>query len=236
MKGKFERGKRKRFAVIGLGVFGRTIALELARSGADVIAIDQDPELVEEIAEEVTFALAIDATEVRLLEMHGVHEVDAAVVAIGEHFEALVLVAAELLNLQVPRVIARAATRTQRRILERIGVHEIVSPEEDEGERLARRLLMPRLLEYLELSEEYAIMEVQATPSMVGKTLVELDLRRRFKVNVVTIRRPIRSPQAEEKAYKVLGVPDPETVIEEGDLLVVFADPADVERMLTALS
>ncbi len=236
MRRKFE-GKKKRFAVIGLGVFGRTIARELARSGAEVIAIDRNPELVEELAEEVTFALTIDATEVRLLEMHGVHEVDAAVVAIGEHFEALVLVAAELLNLKVPRVIARAATSTQRRILERVGVHEIVSPEEDEGERLARRLLMPRLLEYLELSRDYAVMEVQATPGMVGHTLLELDLRRRFKVNVVTIRRPTgrQTPEGESE-YEVLGVPDPEVRIEEGDLLVVFAHPQDVERMLTALS
>lgn len=147
----------KRYAVIGLGQFGRAIASVLAGKGAEVIALDNNPVHIESIKDDVAHAITMDATDKKALMSQGVHEVDAVVLAIGKDFEALLLCAAHLLELDVKRIIARAHGQHQRMILERIGVTEILSPEDEVGKIVAERLLNPNILSYLELPDSYEI-------------------------------------------------------------------------------
>ncbi|MFM7766271.1 MAG: potassium channel family protein, partial [Bacteroidota bacterium] len=155
-----------KFAVIGLGQFGNAIARTLAVRGAEVLAIDSSEEHIEDIKEDVSYAVCMDATDIKLLRSHNVHEMDAVVVAIGEDFEALMLCIVQLLELKVKRIMARANGKHQRMILEKIGVTEILSPENDVGLAVAERLLNPNILTSLLLPDNYEIVEVKTPRSI----------------------------------------------------------------------
>ena len=216
----------KSIAVIGLGVLGRVLVKELADAGADVLAIDSDIEMIELVKDAATYAVRMDATDVRMLREQNLEDVDAVVLTIGDNFEALILTIQELLHLGVTNIYARATSLTHRRILERMGIEHIISPEEDAAVRLARRLVNPGLLDYLDLSEDYQIVEVSAPTRLIGKTLVELELTRRYHVNVVTIRRKVDGRDT------IVGVPTAETRIEPEDVLILLGKPDDIRRLI----
>lgn len=216
----------QRFAVIGLGQLGTSIALTLANRGAEVVAIDQNLENVEQIKDQVAHAAALDATDLKALQSQDIHRVDAAVVAIGEDFEALVLTTVILQELEVERIIARSASEQQRAILTRLGVKEILSPEKKIGESVAKMLLQPSIKAFLSLSEEYEIVEIQAPPKTVNQTLVELSIRKKFNLNLITIKR-----KDEEKA-NFIGVPNPETKIQDDDMLFLMGTREDIQRFI----
>ncbi len=219
---------RVRCAVIGLGTFGRAVALKAAQEGAEVIVIDKDKDKIESIKDEVSVAIQADATDEKALREHDIGSVDVAVVAIGETFEGLLLCTVHLLNLGVKRVIARAFNQVQRLILEKMGVSEIISPEEEAGRALAERIVHPEFRAYIPLPGEYEIVEVQAPDTFIGRSVGDIDFMRRYNITLVTIKRMDESTGS----YMVVGCIKPTEVVKKGDMLIVMGHKKDIDRFL----
>jgi len=214
------------FVVIGLGIFGRTVAVNLARSGHSVLAVDVDQKEVDRAAPELDYVVRADTTDEQALRDLRLERITCAVVAIGaQAMEASILTTALLRQMGVPRIVARAMNELHARVLRAVGAHEVVSPEEEMGQRLARRLSEPNVLERLELGDDVELAELAAPEMIIGKTLVDLKVRQQFGVTVVAVRRAgaVRANFA---------VDDP---LQPGDVLVVIGD-ADGIRRLAALA
>ena len=222
----------RRYAVIGLGQFGRAIASVLANKGAEVIAIDNNLSHIESIKDDVALAIKMDATDQKALLTHGIHEVEAVVLAIGKDFEALLLCAAHLLEMNTNRIIARAHGKHQRMILERLGVNEILSPEDEVGKIVAERLLNPNILSFLELPDSFEIVEIRAPKRIINRSLEDIGLRDKYKLTVITIKREFQEIKDGESVTEqhVLGVPSSKTMITENDTLMIFGQVKDIQR------
>lgn len=165
------------YSVIGLGVFGSTIALELSRLGHDVIGIDLNPNLVSEIADRITQAVIADARDEKVLRDLGVHECDGVVVAIGEDIEANILATLIVKGMPKPKVWAKALNPNHHRILEKLGTDHIVHPEHEMGLRLARSMIYPEVMDYISLGHEQFTVEVRASERLAGQNMDALHLR-----------------------------------------------------------
>lgn len=212
----------RQFAVIGLGAFGRQVAVQLRRLGHEVLAVDLDERLVNAITEEVETAVRADATdEGALRELH-VDAVSCAVVAIGaESIEASILATTLLRQIGVPEIVARSVNPLHARALRAVGAHRVVRPEEEMGERLARRLAQPSVLERIELGPDAELAEVAAPSDFVEKSLVELEVRRKHAVTVVAIRRGDR----------ILATLNGSERMQSGDILVIIGAPRAVAKL-----
>jgi trk system potassium uptake protein TrkA len=217
----------KRYAVIGLGLLGRTVARELAARGVEVIAVDMDGELVQAMAEDVPLAVRLDSTNRDALKQQGIDQVDAALVAIGQNFQAAVLTTALLKEFGIERVISRARTVEEARILKLVNADEVVLVEEMVARRLATRMMSPSLVEMVELTPGMSLAKIEAAPEMLGKTLSSLKFRQRYGLNVVAV---IKS-DAEGHGSPTAPLPDPDETIEEGDVLLVDGPDEAIERM-----
>ncbi len=214
----------ERFAVIGLGRFGRRLAVLLSDAGAEVIAVDRSREIVEQLRDQVTLAVSLDSTDEAALKAQGIDKVDVAVVGIGAAFEDSALTTVILKHLGVPRVIARATTSMRGRILKRIGADDLVNPESESADRWKNRLLAPSIIERIELADGYSLTQIPAPPSFFKKALGELDVRRKYNVNVVAIRRTTEETDSEgirRTRQFVVSVPMADTRIEDGDILLL---------------
>ncbi len=216
------KNKHLQVAVIGLGAFGKALVKSLAKQGADVIAVDKRMDYVDELKFVTKQAICFDATDIKQLRMHGLTEVDVAVIAIGEAFEPVVIVAMELLNAGVKEVYARANSDVQEQILKRIGITEVIHPERQVGERMGITLHRRGMKDLLELGEGLSVIEILVPKSMHGYTLAELELRKRFGVNVLTVNRPFQTENTETVEYKSLGFVEPTTKLQKGDKMVVL--------------
>lgn len=210
-------------AVIGLGRFGFHVARQLHLAGHEVLAIDVSPENVEDIADFSSRAVVLDGREKERLEALGIRDFDMVVVSLGERIDASALVTLHLKELGVRRIITKAGSEDHRKLLELIGAHEVVFPEREAAERLARRLASPNLLDYINLGEDYSIHEVAPPGSFVGRTLAELDLRKRLGVQVLAVR--------EALTEEVRVNPDPDFRIKESDALLVLGRNEDLARL-----
>ena len=177
----------KSYIVIGLGRFGSALACQLGQLGAEVLAMDVRSELVQQISGEVTHAVVGDAQDKEVLRALGVRNFDCAVIAIGDNLAASVLTTMNLKELEVPYIVCKAHDETHRRVLEKLGVDRVVIPEQEQGQRLARSLHSHNVLDYIELSEAYGILEVPAPKTWVGKTLKELNVRAKLGVNIIAV-------------------------------------------------
>lgn len=212
----------KQFAVIGLGVFGRHVALNLERLGHEVLAIDADEDLVSTAAAEFDAVVRADGTDEAALRELQLDRVGCAVVAIGaESIEASILTTAVLRQIGVPRIIARSVNPLHARVLRSVGAHEVVQPEEEMGARVARRLAQPNVLEWIDLGPDADLAEIEAPAEFVDHTLVELDVRRKFGVTVVAVRRD----------DSVIASLDAEVQVRSGDTLIVIGSPRTVGRL-----
>ncbi|MGQ9678345.1 MAG: potassium channel family protein [bacterium] len=224
----------KQFAVIGLGTFGAGVARNLTKKGAEVIAIDSDSRRVEEIKDEVAQALCLDATDEEALARSGVLDIDAVVVAMGENMEAAIVVTSILKKLGAGHVVARAASSLYARILRDVGADRTILIEEQMAEHLAKSLITPDLLEQIPLTSNHSLVEMYAPRHMIGKKLGKLDIRRRYQVNIIAIKKriPIITPEGENSFKEQINdLPGPDDIVEQDDILVVVGNDADIERL-----
>jgi trk system potassium uptake protein TrkA len=206
---------RRQFAVIGLGRFGSAMATTLAELGQDVIGIDGNAEQVRQLADTVTQAVELDATDERALRSIGVQDVDVAVVSIGENIESSLLVVMQLRELGVKTIVAKAVTPLHGKILEKLGVSRVIFPEREMAMRIAHGLVMPNVIDYIELSRDFSIVELPAPEMFVGRTLKELELRPKYGLTLIAIKRG-----SAEKATVVTNIaPAADEVIQAGDVL-----------------
>lgn len=181
--------KKKQFGVIGLGRFGSAMALTLTELGHDVIGVDGDEARVQQLADVITHALQIDATDEKALRAAGIQDVDVAVVSIGENIESSLLVVMQLRELGIGTIVAKAVTPLHGRILEKLGVSRVIFPEREMAIRLAHSLVMPNVIDYIELSRDFSIVEVPAPEAFIGRTLKQLELRPRLGLTLIAIKR-----------------------------------------------
>lgn len=179
---------KREFAVIGLGRFGGSICEELSREGMKVLAVDSNESKVNQFKNIATHAVIADSTDEQTLKDIGVKNVDHVIVAIGENIQASILTTVILVDMGVGNITVKAQNDYHEKILHKIGAHHIVHPERDMGRRLAHSLLSSNILDYLELSEDYSMVEVRAGRKMIGKSLIELNIRAKFGCNVVAIK------------------------------------------------
>ncbi len=223
-----------RFAVIGLGIFGNSIARTLAERGAEVLAIDVNEDYVDDIKDDVAYAVALDATDLRALEAQNLQDLDAVVVAIGEDFEALLITTANLQELNIKRIITRASNKQQRRILEKMGVKEILSPEGEVGKTVAERLLQPSIRTFLPLPDNYEIVEINTPRAIANKSLAAISLREKYNLNMITIKRSFEEIQDGKptQVEHIIGVPKADTIIYSSDILILIGKKQDVKRFI----
>ena len=204
----------KSYAVIGLGRFGKEVARQLHSLGCEVLAMDTKSELVQEIANDVTHAVVSDAQDKEVLKALGIREFDCAIIAIGDNLAASVLATMNMKELGVPYLVCKAHDDIHRRVLEKLGADRVVIPEQENAARWAKSLSSPNLLDYIELSEDYSIIELPTPKSWEGKNLKELNVRAKLGVNILAVRRDGQMDVS----------PAAEFTFQSGDIVVVLGD------------
>ena len=179
----------KVYAVIGLGQFGMTVACTLAQAGCEVMAVDNDDEKIQDIAEKVTYAVRADVSEPGVLKSLGVGNADVAIIAVSENLEASITATMQVVELGVPYVIAKAAGDLQGRILKKIGATQVIFPEHAMGYRVARNILTTGLVDAFELSPNFSVAQFIIPEEWVGKTLKEVRVREKYHINIIGIRK-----------------------------------------------
>ncbi len=210
-----------RFAVIGLGRFGSYLAARLYELGHEVLGVDSQSEIVQGLRDQVSQVAVVDVRDKQQLRALGLRDFDTAIISVGEHLEASTLAALYCKELEL-RVVARAVNEDHGKILEALGVDDVVYPERDMALRLAEKLSSSNLLDFISLGPDFSIIEVAPPSSFVGKTLAELSVRQRFKVNVIAVQDVLTE--------NVTLVPPPDAVIRDSDVLVVLGHTSDLEK------
>lgn len=213
--------KKKTYAVLGLGRFGMPLATKLAQSGADVIGVDMDEERVRAFREYSEYAFVAKKLTKEVLEDIGIQDCDVAVICIGSRVETSILVTLNILNLGVPNVISKASSAEQGEVLRRLGAY-VVYPERDMALRTAKKILRENLVDYLSIGKDIEIIEIEISNKMVNKTILELDLRKKYKLNVIAIRHD------EESDIEVR----PDCILHEGDTIAVIGREENVTRFI----
>jgi len=216
--------KKKRFCVIGLGNFGHHVATTLYAEGHEVMAIDNDKEKVQSIKDSCSYAMLGDAANKDFLDAHGVRELDAVVVSTGERSHLSTLITLYLKELKVRRILVKAISEDHGRILEKVGATDVIFPEKDMAQRIAHSLSSPNILEFIPLGEDYSITESAPPRHFIGKSFIDLDLRKRFQVTIVAVKDVLTD--------RFIVVPPPTYVVKDSDLLILIGKTDDVERAL----
>lgn len=211
----------KNFAVFGLGRFGTAVARELCDLGNQVLAVDADKDRVQSIADQVTYAVAGDAKDPDVLRSLGVKDYDCAVVAVGSDVGSSALITMRLKEAGVPKVVCKAQSHVHQRLLEKIGADRVVFPEHEMGIKVAQGLDRSNVLNFIELSPDYGIVEIGLPEGWGGKTIRELDVRARFKVNVIAVRR----------GQDISVAPGADYVLTAGDKLIVLGEDRHISTL-----
>ena len=211
----------KSYIIIGLGRFGGEAALRLCELGCEVLAIDRKPELVQPMANLVTQAVVGDARDKEVLRALGAKDFECAIVAIGDDLADSVLATMNLKELGVPYIVCKASDETHRQVLVKLGADRVVIPEQEYADRLAKNLSSPNVLDYIELSEEYGIIEIPAPRGWQGKSLKELNVRAKLGVNIIAV----------EKGGDINVSPSADYKIAPEDIMVVLGDTAALDAV-----
>ena len=211
----------KTYVVIGLGRFGSEIARQLCMLGAEVLAMDVQEHLVQQVANDGTHAGVGDARDKEVLKGLGVRNFDCAVIAIGDDLSASVLAAMNLQELGIHYIVCKAHDETHRRVLERLGVNRVVIPEKEHAQRLSRSLYSHNVLDYIELSDAYGIVDMPAPKEWMGKTLKEINVHVKLGVSIIAIQNGKKTTIAPGGAF----------TIQEGDILSVLGDSLSLEKV-----
>lgn len=211
----------KSYFVVGLGRFGSEVARQLSELGCEVLAMDTRADLVQEISSKVTHAVVGDAADKEVLRSLGAGSFDCAIVAIGDDLAASVLATMNLQELGISQIVCKAHDETHRKVLEKLGADRVVIPEKENASRLARSLSSPNVLDYIELSADYGILEVPAPKNWQGKTLRELNVRAKLGVNIIAV----------EQDGSINVSPAADYCIAAGDVMVVLGDTEALDRV-----
>jgi trk system potassium uptake protein len=211
----------KNFVVIGLGRFGTAVARELYELGNDVLGLDTNSENVENIADYVTHAVTGDGRDPEVLRALGVSDYDCAVVAVGSDVGSSALITMRLKEAGVPQVVCKAQSHVHQRLLEKIGADRVIFPEHEMGIKVAQGLARSNILNFIELSPEYGLVDVDLPRGWAGHTIRDLDIRAKYKVNVIAVRRG--------SDFHVS--PGADWIIIEGDKLVVLGADSDIAAL-----
>lgn len=215
------KGKTKQFMVLGMGLFGSSLAKALHEMGHEVLAVDSDADLVEAISPYVTQAVQIDATDEAALQELGVRNFDAVIVSIGKNLRDSILVCVIIKELGVPYLIAKATDEIHAKVLRKIGVDKVVFPERDMGIRVAKSLITPNVLEMMEFSGDYRLIEIILPSKWAGNSIIGVDVRRKYGISILAIQRD----------GEFIVSPSPDTVFEIGDLLLVLGQKDDISNI-----
>ena len=223
----------RQFAVIGLGRFGSSVARTLSEKGKEVLGIDRREQIVQEMSDAITQAVCVDANDEKALKAVGIENVDVAVVAIG-NLESSILITLMLKEMGIKEIVAKAVTQDHKKVLEKIGATRIVMPEKDMGQRVASALVTPQVLDHIDLSSDSSIVEIVSPPDFVGHTLKDLDIRAKHGINVIAIKRKVRSLSAKGDAKyeeKIEVTPPADEIIREKDVLVIIGPNDKIENL-----
>ncbi|MBE1442253.1 trk system potassium uptake protein TrkA [Paenibacillus sp. OAS669] len=211
---------KKQFAVIGMGRFGSSVARTLSDLGYEVLAIDSSEQRTQEISTMVTHVVQADSTDEEALRSLGLRNFDVVIVAIGQDIQSSILTTIILKEIGVPKVVVKAQNELHGKVVKKIGADKVIYPERDMGQRVAHHLISSNILDYIELSETYSIIEVQASRTLIGKNLRELDIRAKYGCNVMAI-----------KAGSHMNIaPSAEDLIKENDVLVIVGKNEDLNN------
>lgn len=223
------------FIIIGLGNFGAALGIRLTALGHEVIGVDNDMKKIDAVKDKITHAVQLDSTDLQAIRTLPYKNCDVAIVGIGEDFGASILTTALLKQLGVKRLISRAMSPLHETVIEAIGVDEVVHPEVDSADRLAKKLEIKGVVDSFFLSEKYNIIEATVPERYVGSTIGEADFRETFKINILTIIRVTEVPSlvgGHQRKKKVVGVVDGNTRFEKNDILVLFGHINDIKKLL----
>ncbi|MEM5787861.1 MAG: TrkA family potassium uptake protein [Syntrophobacteraceae bacterium] len=213
----------KQFAVIGLGQFGHHVARALFEEGHEVLAIDNNPALVQEVDPYCSEAIVMDAGDKDKLRSLGLQEMDAVVVSIGSEISVSVLVTLYLQEIGVKKILAKAANEDHGKVLRKVGATEVIHPEKQMAIKVAQGLSRPNILEMIPLAEDHQLVQVAPPPAFIGKSLRQLDLRAKYNVNVIAVKEIIPG--------NTVVVPSAEFVIKDSDILVILGKNTDIRRI-----
>lgn len=212
---------KKQFAVIGLGRFGTSVARTLHEMGYEVLAIDENEERVQDFSNQVTHVVQADTTDEESLKALGIRNFDVVIVAIGQNIQANMLTTLQLKEMDVPYIVAKAQNVLHGKMLEKIGADRVIYPERDMGQRVAHNLVSTNVLEYIALSPDLSIVEVTAPKILIGKSLSESNLRAKYEINVLAIKR----------REEIIVPPLPSEKILPGDILIVVGGNEGVQKL-----
>lgn len=222
----------RRFAVIGLGRFGQKVAVALSMSGAEVIAIDKDRDLVELMRDQVAHAVRLDSTDEEALKSQGIDDVDVGVVSIGQGtgqgFESAVLTVVNLRQMGVKRIYARAESLIAGQVFSKVGATEVIYPEIESAQRWAYKLITPLIEDKIDIAPGYSLARVDAPASFNGKTVRDLELRQKYNVNLVIIKRGERRKTKKDESGGLITVPSPDTIVYQDDVLMLAGSDSDL--------
>ncbi|GGA35573.1 potassium channel family protein [Paenibacillus physcomitrellae] len=217
--------KNQQFVVIGLGRFGSSLALELMDLGYEVLGVDRNEEIVDEMSNFLTYAVVADATDEDMLRSLGIRNFDCGIVAIGDDIQMSILAAILLKEMGIRQVVAKAISVLHGRALEKLGVDRVIFPERDMGIRVAHQLVTPNLLDYIELSKDYSIVELTVPSALDGKTIGEVNARSRFGCSIVAVQKP----------GGCLIAPTSMDLMNTNDIMVVIGNNNSIHEFETAI-
>ncbi len=213
--------KNKQFVIIGLGRFGISVATTLSDAGYEVMVVDSNEEVIQEISSVVTHAVQADVTDADTLNALGIRNFDVAVVAIGRDIQSSIMVTLLLKEMGIKYVVAKASSDLHEKVLQKLGADRIISPEQDMGVRIAHSLMSGSIVEHIQLSPEYSIVEIVCLPEWSGKTLKEINMRPNYGINIIAI----------ERDNKITITPGPDFLLDENDILVVVGANEKIQAL-----
>lgn len=213
--------KRKTIGIIGLGRFGGTLAKQVAALGHEVVGIDIEETLVQKLAPYLTHSIVGDFSDEDTIRQLNLQELDVVVIAIGDNLKAKLLSAMVLKELHTSYIVAKASTTMESKLLERVGADLIIFPEMDMAERVAQMLTRENIVDYFQLSQDIGLVEMGIPQFMVGHTLVELDIRKHYNVNIVAVKRD----------KNVIAPPNPNNPLQDDDMLIVIGRNEDITKL-----
>lgn len=211
---------KKQYVVFGAGRFGKSIAVTLQQLGCEIIVVDKDPEVIQEIADDVSYAICANVDDQEVFRKLGLRNVDGAIIAITEDLEASIVTTMQCSEIGIPRILAKARNELHEKILKNVGAHKIIYPEVEMGRRIAKYLVAENFADWIELSPKYSLVEMEAPRQWCGKNLVELQIREKHNLNVIGIKR------GNTVNVKI----DPHEQLQDGEILIVVGENEELEK------